>query len=127
MGVVNVPVPEDRLQEIYELLAKPGRDYVANRSYDLLTMERVWSESSPKVRAILKHLMCHAEERVPTSDLVEVAEVDGGRALGGIFARFRAQCLKRYQRDLPWQTIIIGDDNYYMLSKENADLINHVY
>lgn len=127
MGFVNVPVPEDRAQEVYELLAKPGRDYVANRSYDLLTMERVWKQASPGIREVLKHLMCHPEERVPTADLVGVAKVEGGRALGGMFARFRAHCLKHYQRDLPWETITIGDANFYLLSKENADLINHVY
>jgi hypothetical protein len=127
MGIVNVPVPEERLQDVYELLAKPGREYSADRNYDLASMERLWRDASPEVREVLKHLMCHAEERVPTADLIEVAGVNSGRVLGGIFARLRAQCRKRYRRDLPWETITIGDDNFYLLSQENADLVNQVY
>jgi hypothetical protein len=127
MALVNVPVPEDRIQEVYELLAKPGRERSADRRYDLASMEQLWKEVSPEIRKVLKHLMRHAEERVPTADLIEVAGVAGGRVLGGMFARLRAQCLKRYKRDLPWETITIGDNNFYVLSKENADLVNRVY
>lgn len=127
MEIVNVPVPEDRLQEIYELLGTPGREYSADRNYDLRSMERLWKEASPEIRKILKHLMCHAEERVPTADLLEVAGVSGGRVLGGMFARLRDRCLKKYRRDLPWETIVIGDQNFYVLSQENADLVNQVY
>jgi hypothetical protein len=127
MNFVNIPVPEDRVQDVYELLATPGRNKEPDRRYDLQRMERLWKESSPAIREVLKHLMCHAEERVPTADLVEVSGAKGGRSLGGLFARFRAQCLKRYERDLPWETITIGDANFYLLSKENAKLVNHVY
>jgi hypothetical protein len=126
MGFVNLPVPEERVQEVYELLATPGHRKTPNRVYDRPTMERLWKESSPAIRKVLKHLMCHPGERVPTSDLVKVADMSGGRALGGLFARFRTQCLKKYDRDLPWETITLGDANFYLLSKETAELVDQV-
>ena len=125
---VQVPVPEERVQEVIDLLASPGRDEAKpNRDYDLVTMDRLWKEAPVEIREVLKHLMCHAGDRRPTSELIEVSGVESGRALGGVFARFRERCLKRYGRDLPWETIVIGDENYYVLSEENAKHVDHVY
>lgn len=125
---VQVPVPEERVQEVIDLLATPQHEATAlSHKYDLVTMDRLWKEAPEEIRHVLKHLMCHAGDRRPTSELIEVSGVENGRTLGGIFARFRERCVKRYGRDLPWETIVIGDENYYVLSDENAKHVNHVY
>jgi len=125
---VQVPVPEERVQEVIDLLATTKREEKAfSREYDLATMGWLWKEAPVEIRHVLKHLMCHAGDRRPTSELIEVSGVANGRTLGGVFARFRERCVKRYGRDLPWETIVIGDENYYVLSEQNAEHVNHVY
>lgn len=125
---VSMPIPKGRVQEVYDLLGRSGQEAATlDREYDEASMYRLWQEASVEVRKVLQHLSLHPEERVPTSDLVEVADVGTGRALGGIFARFRERCVKRYKRDLPWETISISDANYYVMSQQNAKLIEPLW
>lgn len=125
---VNMPIPKSRVQEVYELLGGSGhREEQLGHEYDERSMNRLWQEASVEVRRVLQHLSLHPAERVPASDLVEVADVGTGRALGGIFARFRERCVKRYKRDLPWETITVSDVNYYVMSTENARLVEPLW
>lgn len=124
---VNMPIPKSRIQEVYELLGGSAPEDLPAREYDEASMHRLWQEASVEVRGILQHLSLHPGERIPASDLVDVANVGTGRALGGIFARFRERCAKRYKRDVPWETITISDINYYVMSSENAKLVNPLW
>lgn len=124
---MNMPIPTSRVQEVYDLLGASGREEQLGREYDEASMHRLWQEASSEVRRVLQHLSLHPGERVSSSVLVEVADVGTGRALGGIFARFRERCAKRYKRDLPWETISISDVNYYVMSPENAKLVEPLW
>jgi len=122
-----MPIPKSRIQEVYELLGGSEREEQLGHEYDEPSMHRLWQEASAEVRKVLQHLSLHPDERVPASDLVEVADVGTGRALGGVFARFRERCVKRYKRDVPWETISISDVNYYVLSPANAKLVEPLW
>lgn len=124
---VNMPIPKSRVQEVYDLLGGAEHEQELSREYDEMLMFQLWREASTEVRKVLQHLSLHPGERVPAADLVEVASVGTGRALGGVFARFRERCVKRYKRDLPWETITLGDVNYYVMSADNAKHIEPLW
>ncbi|HXF00118.1 MAG TPA: DUF6416 domain-containing protein [Solirubrobacterales bacterium] len=121
---VPVPVPPDRVEEVYKLLAHPPADVSPEHEYDEVTVQKLYDESAPGLQRVLKHLMCYPGELVPADDLVERAGVADGRAFGGILGAFSKRCQSRYGRGLPFEIRTVGDRGFYVMSERMAAMIN---
>src|ERR1035437_10934574 len=92
---VSLPVPVDRGQDVYELLARPGGagavDGVSATSlpWSEELLQRAYDESSKAMRAVLETLASRPGERIPVTELTEAAGLERGQFPGvlGAFGR----------------------------------------
>src|SRR5688572_17022333 len=106
---VNIPVPRDRVQEVYELLASPPRRSRAVGSTptggngwppELLT--RAYRESPPPMKVVLSTLMENADEWVTAEELTRAVSKElrrpaySRRTLAGVFGAFGRRWKNRY-------------------------------
>ncbi len=100
--VVHVPVPVNRLQEVYELLAKrpvgPQVGHVTEEGYppgwSQALVERMYVESSSTMRGILRVLAEGASEWITTGELASVSGLTSRQvaaALGPFGKRIRGR------------------------------------
>jgi hypothetical protein len=109
---------------VYRLLAQEARETEPPDAYDEVTIQRLWDESPPSLRRLLRHLMCHPDELISADDLIAAAGLADGRALGGLIGSLSKRCRARYHRGLPFEVRVISDRPFYVMSREVADFIN---
>jgi hypothetical protein len=102
---VNVPVPVDRVQEVYELLARPRgasptEPFVpANSSrFDIpeaRVVTRAYLESQQKMRSALDFMAANASREIPMTDLAEAVGYDR-RQMSGMIGAFLRRWKNHY-------------------------------
>jgi hypothetical protein len=96
---VSMPVPVDRVQEVYELLARPGGAGAVGGasplpwSDDLL--RRAYDESSPAMQVVLDTLADRPGQTVSAAELADAIGVARGR-LPGVLGAFGRRWAHRY-------------------------------
>lgn len=118
-----VPVPRDRVQEVYEVLARPRRspqnaqaEPDSVRSSDTFNSEaflkRCYRDSQPAMRSVLEHLAKNAGRAVTSEELAEAIgqakdETDYTREqLAGVLGAFGRRFKNRYNGGT------VGDGNW---------------
>jgi hypothetical protein len=92
---ISVPVPNDRVTEVYELLAHPTPQ--SNGHWPLELVARAMHESPPGPRAAFELLAERGDHGATTQELVQELDYKrGGAALAGMFGAFGRRCLRRY-------------------------------
>lgn len=136
---VSVPVPVDRVQEVYELLARPKvavnnphwtapqssddeNPYADTSEWPDKLLDRLVEESSPVMRGILGVMADRSPEWVTTADIAKETELQPRQvvaALGPFFKRVRG----RYSKENPpFGSREFSADGLYRFSmpRENA-------
>jgi hypothetical protein len=124
---VMVPVPEELVPRVYELLAdlERGRDSTspspveagAGPILDEGLARRMFRESEDRHRRLLKHLAANAGRWIPMSELMEA--LGAGRAeMAGVFGAFGRRSKHRYGGATPWlrDWRSEDDENVYRMS-----------
>jgi hypothetical protein len=110
---INVPVPEEHVPKVYELLARLDSGEVAPETpvdpppASPLTEElvtRMYRESEPTHRALMEHLAENAGEWSSSGDLIKVLGLGTGRrGMAGVFGAFGRRAAHRYDGRKPWE------------------------
>jgi len=109
---VSLPVPVDRVQEVYELLARPSGagavDGVSATSvpWSEELLQRAYDESSEAMRAVLETLASRPGETIPVTELTEGAGLERGQ-LPGVLGAFGRRWKNRYRQgeaNLPFKS-----------------------
>jgi hypothetical protein len=90
MGYVSVPVPEERVQEVYELLASPPVTPATptdNSGFSSVEIHRMWKESGARMQAVLAQLADHPDEEFTAVEMTKILGVttDQFRGVMGAF------------------------------------------
>jgi hypothetical protein len=136
---VSIPVPSDRVQEVYELLARPkgapaptpaaGAVTVGETDPDLVV--RAYRESSPKMKAVFNHLAANPDRVVKGNDLAAAIGYHPHQ-LAGALGAFGRRWLNRYHGGVetawPFKSWWDSEINtmVYKMSAETADLIKSI-
>ena len=111
-----VPVPEDRLQEVYAVLGRPrGEEGAAgsapsappspggdgDSSLDSALIARAYRESSPAMAKFLDYLADHPDETISSVTLAEHMELTWNQ-LAGVLGAFGRRWKNRYQQQGKW-------------------------
>jgi hypothetical protein len=113
---VNLPVPVDRVQEVYELLGRPKGSVVlaapatpATQSeavepdLDKALLKRAYRESPDTMRKVFDHLADKADHDVPMEDLARAVGYHPHQ-MAGAFGAFGRRWKNRYHKgeDVKW-------------------------
>lgn len=129
---INVPVPADRVQEVYALLGGEGTSTVVGPSgaavappsvaeavwtpqgdaddddvqaWTQSMLKRMYGESVGPMRAALDYLADRGGDEVTSRELAEALGLPKGvRSLAGMIGAFARRCWNRYDRYLPWDS-----------------------
>lgn len=120
---VSVPVPTDRLQEVYELLAaRPATNTAAPLpdGWDQNGIRLFYIESSPNARKFLEYLAARPGVEVSAAEFGQHLGLDS-RALGGMLSSLYRRSANRYKREWPLIRYERGDQEVsYMMSQQVA-------
>lgn len=102
--MVQVPVPIDRLQEVYELLARrPGAASAVNLGeegypvgWNQALIDRMFIESSSAMRRILMAVAHKAPGWVTTGEIAEASELTARQVVASL-GPFEKRCRGRYR------------------------------
>ena len=109
---VSLPVPVDRVQEVYELLARPsgagalGGTGASPLPWSDELLGRAYDESSPAMRAVLDTLTQWAGQIVSAAELADATGVKR-RELRGVLGAFARRWANRYRQgpaNLPFKS-----------------------
>jgi hypothetical protein len=112
---VMMPVPVDRVQEVYELLARPSAAIGAGTADGVSVMPLPWSdeflrraykESSAAMKAVLDTLASRPGETVSVVDLAAATGLDRGK-VPGVLGAFGRRWNHRYEQgeaNLPFKS-----------------------
>jgi hypothetical protein len=135
--IVMVPVPANRLQEVYALLARSpeagnGREPASGaRAMGPRTealIRRAYTESPPAMLGVWRYLADHPDQVVTTEQIA--AAINRTRnQLGGVLGAFGHRWASRYrQRDVPWPFEARWNDEQhtmtYLMPRQVAEIIN---
>lgn len=99
MAYVSVPVPEDRVQEVYALLAgeAPGEP-VGNGAAEWAqeAIVRMYRESPPAMRAFLDHLCDHAGQEFTLQQMADAIDRTAQQTRG-VLGAFGHRVSSRYR------------------------------
>ncbi len=141
---VNLPVPANRVQEVYALLAKPaapapradvGKDNDVGWTAALL--KRMYLESAEQMRQMLKILAKAEGEEVSTNEIASALDLPkGARSVAGMAGAIGRRVNSRYGMEgLPWETRwryidptneSAGTETLIRLPKWACDVINDI-
>lgn len=109
-----VPVPEDRLQEVYAVLGRPGGEGNSTASspqsppggnddspIDAALIVRAYRESPPSVVKFLDYLAEHPDETISSNDLAKHMGLTWNQ-LAGVLGAFGRRWKNRYQQKGKW-------------------------
>jgi hypothetical protein len=103
-----VPVPEDRVLDVYALLAGPSAQAPAHESagddaWDQRTLEQALREVSPTVEDLARFLAEHPDEEVSTTEAADALGLPfGWNSLAGTLGAF-GRYLGNRDLDFPWE------------------------
>jgi hypothetical protein len=124
---VMVPVPARRVQEVYELLAKPATPSAADRRgpWPPETLKRCYSESSDHFQKFLDTLADNAETPVAAADLAKATGLTYRNGVAGMLGAAGKRIDGRYHLSFPWARHWRASEsqNYYTMSQEDAAVI----
>lgn len=118
---VSVPVPVDRVQEVYELLARQPRPGTAGHdeqvaARDAALIDRAYGGSGWRMQAAIEYLAAHAGAEVPMTELAIAVEKSNpapktpqpspkelAKSMSGAMSAFSRRWRNRYHegRDVP--------------------------
>jgi hypothetical protein len=128
---VNVPVPVERVQEVYELLARqPSRPSVVHRvteegypeGWSQALVDRMFIESSVPMRRILHAIAVNSPSWVTTKEIAEAAELTARQVVASL-GPFEKRIRGRYGMSLwPFEAREFVDAGIfkYSMSPETA-------
>lgn len=122
---VMVPVPVDRLQEVFTLLGSPpgtpaaalptpapattavavGDDEYTSESWGDIPLRQLYVQSNEQQRKCLDFLAAHPDEAVTSRQMADALKLDkGAKSLSGIFGGMAKRALNRHgEYNLPWE------------------------
>jgi hypothetical protein len=129
-GFVTIPVPVDRVAEVYALLGQPAAPTATPKApsiggssgtngavwtppgeeddtdvhpWTAATLRRMYTESATNMRAALDYLAERGDQDVTSNELAKVLHLPKGAAsVAGMIGAFARRCWSRYDRYLPW-------------------------
>lgn len=117
--IVMVPVPVSRLQEAYEVLARPGRVTQAglgstqasaleprsDEVWNSAALRKLYIESNEAQRSVLDYLAEHPGKEVTSRQIADALNLPKGtRSLAGLFGGLGRRALTQHKTDeLPWE------------------------
>ena len=118
---VMVPVPASRVQEVYELLAKPAAQDVL-KPWPPDTLKRCYRESSPAMKTFLDTLADNAAQPVSAGDLCRATGSTGRNQLAGMLGSAGRRITHRYNLSFPFAKEWRGSESqfYYTMNREDA-------
>ena len=131
---VSVPVPVERVQEVYELLARdPARSSVDHQSSEDVyphgwsgaLIDRMFVESSSAMRAILTAIAQHSPGWVTTGDIAGTSGLTARQVIASL-GPFEKRCRGRYgMSQWPFAAREFVDEGIlkYSMSQERASWI----
>lgn len=131
--VVMVPVPKDRLMEVYAVLGKDGggerregpEPPDAFDHWDAAEFRRHVGRASDTIKGLVKYLADHAGEEVTTTDVAEELQLPHGwNSLAGALGAF-GRYLGNRDRDWPWETWWDADGRAVMRMSEAVAIEVH--
>lgn len=104
-----VPVPEDRLQEVYSVLGRPKANGAspapdagdAGPTIDVGLIARAYRESPPRMVAFLDYLADRPDEKISSNELAKHMGVTWN-GLAGVLGAFGRRWKNRYQQKGHW-------------------------
>src|SRR2546422_10399331 len=125
MAIAHIPVPEERLPEVYEALARlfaresPRASSTADPSDDLV--RTAYLESETPMRSILDYLADRSGQWVPVEDLRAGASMSEG-SFRGTMGAFGHRRSSRYQQggQWPFETRWTGIRTEYRMTADTA-------
>jgi hypothetical protein len=141
---VNVPVPPNRVQEVYNLLARsrttseattatsqnPSAGAKSEPPWDAENVRRFYKESSPNMQAFLRVLADKAPSTVTTTEAGKDLP-KGAQSVAGMLGAAGRRSSGRHGRGLPWRkwyqpTDNQGSETVFEMSEEVAAAIKTV-
>lgn len=131
---INVPVPADRVQEVYALLGSPSQTPVVEqqsadglfpKGWDADLIARMYVESPDAMKLALRILADSADQKVWGPDLAKQMNL-GRNQLAGTFGAFGRRVANRYARDRwPFDAYRNANDGTYSyeMAASVADVI----
>lgn len=110
---INVPVPADRVQEVYALLASPPAAPTPAAppvdeagGWDAALLTRMYEESADPMRRLLKFVAAAGGAEVSTNEIAEALDLPkGASSVAGMAGAVGRRVNSRYGMDgLPWAT-----------------------
>jgi hypothetical protein len=113
---INLPVPADRIQEVYELLARPkgsatpaaaspspDQAEVGEPALDKALLARAYRESPDTMKKVFDHLADNADHDIPMEDLAKAVGYHPHQ-MAGAFGAFGRRWKNRYHKgeDVKW-------------------------
>lgn len=102
--ILNVPIPKDRLQEVYELLARrrssPERESTVESipvDWSESLLARAYRESPPPMRKILDYLAERPDKLITSEQLAKAISRSRGQ-LAGVLGAFGRRWRNRYKQ-----------------------------
>jgi len=114
---VHVPVPADRVEDVYRfLLGLADTEGAVDSDLDRL-VNRVYRESDEQFRRLLKLLARHSGEPLNTEQVAKELDLDRGAAsLAGMLGAFGRRAKNRYEGFWPFEKL-------YNSAAERSELI----
>lgn len=141
---INIPVPADRVQEVYELLARPKASPAEAVTPDSAQQgnghpvpdnditSRAYRESSEAMKKVFDHLAANPDRVVPMDELAKAVGYTGPSEMAGALGAFGRRWKNRYHggKDTKWPFESWWDYErnmmVYRMSKEVADVIKGI-
>jgi hypothetical protein len=115
MEIINVPVPADRLLEVYRLLGNPSPEgaMTSDRGQGLWTdamLESTLREASPTIQKLARYLAEHPGEEITTERVASALELyRGWNSLAGALGAFGRKLANR-DLSFPWESWYSAQD-----------------
>lgn len=140
---VQVPIPEDLVEDVYAFVTErrrqgasdggpddagqPDENSQSAAEWDEQSLRAFLDQANPKLRKLLVYLS-EPERRgrhVPAREAVAAADLTPGRSAGGFLSRAKASSLSRFGRELPlhgeWNAAESRND--YWVNEDDAAVI----
>lgn len=124
---VYVPVPVERVEEVYRLLAGLSGNSEASVPDAERIVKRVFLESEERFRALLRFLAGHPGQPISTTETAEVLGLPNGVAsLAGMLGAFARRSKNRYDGFWPFERLYnpAQDRAELMMDDDVAAIVN---
>jgi hypothetical protein len=129
--LISVLVPRPLLADVYDLVVQHERELAGEDDDSEPLSEglvrRMYDESEPQHRKLMKLLASSAGEWLYTSEIAEeLALPHGSRSAAGMFGAFGRRAAHRYDGVKPWTSEwdAAAGETRHMMSAEVAEIVN---